>query len=150
MRYSITQGKVTAFDATDFANFAVPPPSPKWANYPNTIDARTTVMPLDIVQPEGPSFSVDHHNNAISWQGWNMQVGFTAREGLTLHFISFRDRPVLHKVYICVLVCMCRDKRQPNRVTLVITLTLTLASSPNAFMQYATCNIHYQPLISSP
>lgn len=39
--------------------------------------------PLDITQPEGPSFSVN--GSAVSWQRWSLRVGFNYREGLVLH-----------------------------------------------------------------
>lgn len=44
------------------------------------------LKPLNIVQPEGPSFQV--HGNEISWQKWNMRVSFNYREGLVLHNVG--------------------------------------------------------------
>ena len=46
---------------------------------------RDDVRPLEIVQPEGPSFDVDGHE--VRWQKWRFRVGFTPREGLVLHTI---------------------------------------------------------------
>ena len=45
--------------------------------------------PIEITQPEGPSFTLDGH--ALRWQDWSMRIGFDAREGLTLHQISLHD-----------------------------------------------------------
>ena len=42
--------------------------------------------PIEITQPEGPSFTLDGH--ALRWQDWSMRIGFDAREGLTLHQIG--------------------------------------------------------------
>ncbi|WP_432841757.1 primary-amine oxidase [Dactylosporangium sp. CA-092794] len=60
------------------------------------------VAPLDIVQPEGPGFSIDGHR--ISWQNWSFQVGFTHREGLVLHDVAYREgerwRPVLRRAAV--------------------------------------------------
>ncbi|MFT4306863.1 MAG: primary-amine oxidase [Microbacterium sp.] len=60
------------------------------------------VAPLEIVQPEGPGFSVDGH--AVTWQNWSFRVGFTHREGLVLHDIAYRDgdrlRPVMRRAAI--------------------------------------------------
>lgn len=39
---------------------------------------RADLRDLVIVQPEGPSFTVRGHH--ISWQGWNLRLGFTAQE----------------------------------------------------------------------
>ncbi|MEE9249118.1 MAG: tyramine oxidase, partial [Dehalococcoidia bacterium] len=43
---------------------------------------RADLKPLEITQPEGPSFQVDGHQ--VSWQKWGLRVGFTPREGLIL------------------------------------------------------------------
>ena len=37
---------------------------------------RTDLKPLDVVQPEGPSFAVDGWE--VAWQNWRFRVGFTA------------------------------------------------------------------------
>ena len=47
---------------------------------------RTGLKPLNVVQPEGPSFSVD--GNMVSWQKWSMRVSFNYREGLVLHTVG--------------------------------------------------------------
>ena len=57
------------------------------ASIPQT---RNDVKPLDVVQKDGPSFTVDGWK--VDWQNWSFRVGWTAREGLVLHQISFRDR----------------------------------------------------------
>ena len=60
---------------------------------------RTDVRPLDIVQPDGPSFTLDGHH--LRWQKWDLRIGFTAREGLVLHRIGYHDggglRSVIHR-----------------------------------------------------
>ncbi|MEU1630601.1 primary-amine oxidase [Streptomyces sp. NPDC020096] len=60
---------------------------------------RTDLRPLDITQPEGPSFEVSGHR--LSWQNWQFRIDFNAREGLVLHQITLRDgdrdRSVLHR-----------------------------------------------------
>ena len=42
--------------------------------------------PLQVVQPEGASFTLDGH--ALSWESWRMRLGFTYREGLVLHEVG--------------------------------------------------------------
>ena len=44
---------------------------------------REPLKPLDITQPEGPSFTLD--GNLLQWQNWCLRVGFNHREGMTLH-----------------------------------------------------------------
>ena len=67
---------------------------------------RTDLKPVDIVQPEGPSFQVA--GNQVEWQKWKFRVGFTSREGLVLHTISYDDdgveRPILYRASICEMV----------------------------------------------
>ncbi len=67
---------------------------------------RDDVKPLEIVQPSGPSFSVE--GNEVRWQKWRFRVGFNAREGLVLHAIGYEDdgrlRPVLHRAALSEMV----------------------------------------------
>ena len=61
---------------------------------------------MTLTQPEGPSFEVDGHE--VAWQKWRFRIGFTPREGLVLHDVSYRDggrdRPVLDRASICEMV----------------------------------------------
>jgi primary-amine oxidase len=50
---------------------------------------RDDVKPIEITQPEGPSFSVE--GNLVRWQRWSFRIGFTAREGLVLHQLGYED-----------------------------------------------------------
>jgi primary-amine oxidase len=70
---------------------------PKDGNYsPEFVsNYRTDIKPLEIVQPEGPSFEVK--GQEIDWQKWKVRVGFTPREGLVLHTISYEDRPIIYR-----------------------------------------------------
>lgn len=64
--------------------------------------ARTDLKPLEILQPDGPSFTVDGWK--VSWQDWEFRIGFTPREGLVLNQIGFRDngtlRPIIYRASI--------------------------------------------------
>jgi primary-amine oxidase len=83
----------------------LPPEPANWAReyIPNV---RKDLKPVDIVQPEGPSFTVE--GNQVEWQKWKFRVGFTSREGLVLHTISYNDdgveRPILYRASICEMV----------------------------------------------
>ncbi len=74
---------------------------------------REGLRPIEITQPEGPSFTLDGHR--LRWQGWSMRVGFDAREGLVLHQISLDDagraRPVAYRASIAELVVPYGDPR---------------------------------------
>lgn len=73
-------------------------------SYP--IDVRNDLKPLDIIQPEGPSFSFDGHS--IDWQKWKIRFGFTPREGLVLHMVGYEDkgavRPILYRAALSEMV----------------------------------------------
>ncbi|WP_132123179.1 primary-amine oxidase [Actinocrispum wychmicini] len=66
------------------------------------VPARTTLKPIEITQPEGPSFTVN--GAEVVWEGWRLRVGFNAREGLTLHEVSFQDRSVLYRASVPEMV----------------------------------------------
>jgi primary-amine oxidase len=69
--------------------------------------ARTSLKPIQITQPEGPSFTVD--GDEVTWEGWRLRVGFDAREGLTLHQISLQDRPVVYRASIAEMMVPYAD-----------------------------------------
>jgi primary-amine oxidase len=66
---------------------------------------RADLRPIDVVQPDGPSFHVDGWE--VRWQRWRLRIGFTQREGLVLHTIGYEDggrlRPILHRASIAEL-----------------------------------------------
>ncbi|QCK84568.1 primary-amine oxidase [Phreatobacter aquaticus] len=72
---------------------------------------RQDVRPLDIVQKEGPSFSVDGWK--VDWQNWSFRLGFTPREGLVLHQLSYRDggrdRPIIYRASVTEMVVPYAD-----------------------------------------
>jgi primary-amine oxidase len=67
---------------------------------------RTGLRPIEIAQPEGPSFTLD--GTKLTWQNWSMRIGFDAREGLTLHQVSItddgRERPVIYRASVPEMV----------------------------------------------
>ena len=63
---------------------------------------RTDLKPLEITQPEGPSFTIDGHR--IDWQRWSLRVSMDPYEGLVLHAISYADRPIVHRASISEMV----------------------------------------------
>jgi primary-amine oxidase len=73
--------------------------------------ARTTLRPIEITQPEGPSFTVD--GDVVRWENWAFRVGFDPREGLVLYQVSFRDggldRPVVYRASIAEMVVPYAD-----------------------------------------
>jgi primary-amine oxidase len=68
---------------------------------------RTTLKPIEITQPEGPSFTVE--GNRVQWEKWDLRIGFNEREGLTLHQISFDGRPIVYRASIAEMVVPYAD-----------------------------------------
>jgi len=89
----------------DYPIAPLPPEPGNWAReyIPNM---RRDLRPVEILQPEGVSFKVT--GNQVEWQKWKFRVGFTSREGLVLHTISYNDdgaeRPILYRASICEMV----------------------------------------------
>jgi primary-amine oxidase len=67
---------------------------------------RTDLKPIEITQPEGPSFSVE--GNLITWQKWQLRITFDPFEGLVLHQVAYDDdgrvRPIMHRASITEMV----------------------------------------------
>lgn len=89
----------------DYGYWELPPNPGNYAAHKLT-SFRTDIKPLEITQPEGPSFDVDGYN--VAWQKWNIVVGFNSREGLTLHNICYNDagtlRPILYRASLSEMV----------------------------------------------
>jgi primary-amine oxidase len=68
---------------------------------------RTDLRPIEITQPDGPSFTID--GNLVRWQHWELRVGFNEREGLTLHQLSFAGRPVMYRASVAEMVVPYAD-----------------------------------------
>jgi primary-amine oxidase len=67
---------------------------------------RTDLRPLEISQPEGPSWTVE--GSLVRWQKWQLRVGWDPFEGLVLHEIGYEDggrlRPILRRASISEMV----------------------------------------------
>ncbi|KAE8705255.1 hypothetical protein F3Y22_tig00110429pilonHSYRG00386 [Hibiscus syriacus] len=78
---------------------------------------RSDVKPLQIVQPEGPSFRVD--GRFVEWQKWNFRIGFTPKEGLVIYSVAYVDgsrgrRPVAHRLSFVEMVVPYGDPNDPH------------------------------------
>ncbi|GGS16963.1 amine oxidase [Streptomyces humidus] len=67
---------------------------------------RTDLRPLEITQPDGPSFTLDGH--VIEWQRWRLHAHIDTVEGLVISDVSYLDgerrRSVLHRASISEMV----------------------------------------------
>lgn len=108
--------KMKVVDVKELMDLPIPPHDPI-AKFKN-LDYRKDVKPLDVIQPEGPSFQVD--GQVVTWQNWQFRVGFTETEGLVLHQISFLDkgkrRPIIFRASCVEMVVPYGDPRSPNHL----------------------------------
>ncbi|SFK98642.1 primary-amine oxidase [Geodermatophilus ruber] len=87
-------------------------------NRPAFTSLRQDVRPIEITQPEGPSFTVDGH--AVSWQKWRLRVGYSPREGLVLHQIGYEDRgrlrPIIYRASLSEMYIPYADPAPTHRI----------------------------------
>jgi len=100
----ITRGAVTAVHD----HFLLPVPAERadidQATHPHAV---RDLKPIEITQPEGPSFTVE--DDVVRWAGWEFRVGFDAREGLVLNQLSIDGRSVVHRASIAEMVVPYAD-----------------------------------------
>jgi primary-amine oxidase len=69
------------------------------------------VKPLEVIQPAGVGFTLD--GRLLSWQNWQLRLGFNHREGLVLHRVRFSDagrlRTVAHRLSFAEMIVPYRD-----------------------------------------
>jgi primary-amine oxidase len=69
------------------------------------------VAPLSVSQPDGVGFTLDGY--LLSWQNWQLRLGFNHREGLVLHRVGFVDdgrlRPVANRMSFAEMFVPYRD-----------------------------------------
>jgi primary-amine oxidase len=82
-------------------------------NVPAVSGYREDLKPIEITQPEGPSFTVDGH--AVHWQKWDLRIGFTPREGLVLHQIGYAGRPIIYRASLAEMYVPYGDPAPTHR-----------------------------------
>jgi primary-amine oxidase len=76
---------------SDFAQVPIPENNELNAWIIPAEEERTSMKALHIVQPDGPSFKVTD-GNLVEWEGFRFRVGFTSKEGIVLHTVTYMDR----------------------------------------------------------
>jgi primary-amine oxidase len=101
-----------ATQVIDYGAVPVPEESGDYTHPDLTGPLRTSQKPIEISQPDGPSFTLTHGNH-LEWEKWSVDVGFDAREGVVLHNLTFLDgdrrRSVLRRASIAEMVVPYAD-----------------------------------------
>lgn len=72
---------------------------------------RTDMKPLNIIQPEGPSFTVE--GSLVKWHNWSLRICFNYREGVVLQNVQYQGRPVMHRVSVVEMAVPYADPNEP-------------------------------------
>ncbi len=101
----VDMGRGTVLEVVDTG--VVPLPPEPGSYYPEDVGPlRTDLRPLEIVQPEGPSFDVE--GDLVRWQRWSLRVSMDSIEGLVLRQIGYEDegrvRPVVYRASVSEMV----------------------------------------------
>ncbi len=75
-------------------------------------EPRADLKPIDVKQPDGVSFNME--GRTIKWHDWSILIGFNAREAITLHNISYADRPVCYRASLAEMVIPYGSPRAPH------------------------------------
>lgn len=99
---------VVRVDDHDADSKSLVPVPQKPVNYDSSVltEFREPLKPLDVVQSEGPSFTVN--GNQLTWDNWDVRIGFNGREGLVLHQLGYtrggHRRPVAYRLSLAEMV----------------------------------------------
>jgi primary-amine oxidase len=106
----LDSGEVVSVENTEI----IPIPQTPGPYRESQTGANIKLKDLEIVQSQGPSFSVEGWK--VNWERWNLRVGFCQREGLVIHDVKFKDqdkeRKIAHRLSIAELVIPYGDPSQ--------------------------------------
>jgi primary-amine oxidase len=89
----------------EYGHWPLPPQAGNYAA-DRVAHLRADIKPLELNQAEGPSFEVEGYQ--VRWQNWSFVIGFSAREGLTLHHLCYQDqgkkRSILYRASLSEMV----------------------------------------------
>ena len=92
-------------EVADYGEVPIPPEAGEYRR-DRVGPHREGLRPLDITQPEGPSFTID--GNEISWQRWRFRVAMHPMDGLVLHSVGYQDgarmRSILYRAALGEMV----------------------------------------------
>lgn len=116
LRPVVDLNRMEVIRVEDYGRWPLPPGECNYAA-DRVKEQRRDIRPLEITQPEGPSFEVEGYQ--VRWQNWSFVIGFNAREGLTLHHLRYRDggrdRSILYRASLTEMVVPYGDPGPTQR-----------------------------------
>jgi len=90
-------------------------PQPGNEYIPEAQQLRTDLKPLNVIQPEGASFSVTQEgtSHTLDWQKWSFRVGFNQREGMVLYDVRYEGRNLFYRLSLSDMNIPYADPRHP-------------------------------------
>lgn len=90
-------------------------PQPANEYIPEAQQLRSDLKPLNVVQPEGASFSVTQEgtSHTLNWQKWSFRVGFNQREGMVLYDVRYEGRNLFYRLSLSDMNIPYADPRHP-------------------------------------
>ncbi|MCJ1362825.1 hypothetical protein MMC16_001931 [Acarospora aff. strigata] len=77
---------------------------------------RKDLKPLNVVQPDGASFTATQAGETgevIEWQKWSFRVGFNQREGMVLYDVRYDGRSLFYRLSLSDMNIPYADPRHP-------------------------------------
>ncbi|KAH7150663.1 copper amine oxidase-like protein [Fusarium sp. MPI-SDFR-AT-0072] len=93
--------------------YEIPPPNEYLSNYQQL---RADLKPLNVIQPEGASFTIAEDfesSHLVQWQKWRFRVGFNGREGMVLYDVRYDGRPLFYRMSLSDMNIPYGDPRAP-------------------------------------
>lgn len=72
---------------------------------------KDALKPLMVKQPEGTSFQIDGQH--VTWQKWSFRVGFSQREGVVIHNVTYDGRQLFYRLAVSEMTVPYGDPRSP-------------------------------------
>lgn len=79
---------------------------------PDALALRPDLKDLNVSQPDGASFAISE-DRVLTWQKWEMRIGFNYREGLILRDVRYDGRPLFYRVSLSEMAVPYGDPRAP-------------------------------------
>ncbi|KAI9727346.1 MAG: hypothetical protein M1828_006966 [Chrysothrix sp. TS-e1954] len=82
---------------------------------PESQTLREDLKPLQVIQPEGASFTVAQQgqSSVINWQKWSFRINFNQREGMVLHNVCYDKRSLFYRISLSDMNIPYADPRHP-------------------------------------